>query len=372
MARRLRGPAHAHLDAPCTDACYEEIPEVVDFSVFEVAGAVNAKAGGEHFTPEALDETLRLADAANAKIELDRAVNPRAGETVTIGYPHLNDFGANFVESVLRVAAYDKQHGDHLLHNSGLRQTGSLAAVWGRSMELAHARNTAAAAFMASDADWLLWWDTDIGVEQDAVEKLLSVADPDAAPIVGGLCFIEGDFSHDFRGGLRSSLAPTMYDWAWIEPTSGMPGAYKLLTRQSWAPNDVTRVGATGCGFLLTHRSVYEKITKWLQDQGAPGHIWFERIPGPDGEKCGEDVSFCLRAHQVGAPILVHTGVSTTHQKAVWWGAEDYKTRPFTPPPMNVLPLPPDQWPRLQVNRDAAEQAARQSPMGEQQHGHQH
>lgn len=317
----------------------------------------------DHFTPEAVEETLRLAAAANAKIELDRAVNPRAGERVCLGVPHLSDAGWNFTESVLRVAAYDKAHGNHLLHNSGLMNNGALAAVWGRSMELAHARNTAAAAFLASDSDWLLWWDTDIGVEQDALEKLLSVADPETAPIVGGLCFIEGDYSHDFRGGLRSSLAPTLYDWAWIEPKSGMPGTYKMVARSEWAKDSVTRVGGTGCGFLLTHRSVYEKIAEWLRESGAPPHIWFERIPGADGELCGEDISFCLRAHQIGLPVLVHTGVTTTHQKTVWYGTPDYAMKPFTPPPANVRLLPPDQWPKLEINRNAARQAAETSPL---------
>lgn len=322
-----------------------------------------------HFTPEAVEEAVRLADAISAKVELERTLNPRAGEKVCIGVPHLNEGGWNFIESALRVAAYDKAHGDHLLHNSGMMNNGALAAVWGRSMELSHARNTATAAFLSSDSDWLLWWDSDIGCEQDAVEKLLAVADPETAPIVGGLCFIEGDYTHDWRGGLRTSLAPTLYDWAWIEPKSGMPGAYKLIIRQDWPKGDVTRVGATGCGFLLTHRSVYEKISAWLIEQGAPAHIWFDRIPGPDGELCGEDISFCLRAHQVDLPVLVHTGVTTTHQKAVWYGAEDYKVKPFTPPPMDVLPLPPDQWPKLQINRNAAQQAAQESPIRDRQAG---
>jgi len=321
-----------------------------------------------HVTPEAVTESVRLATAAGAKIELDRALNPRAGEKVCIGTPHLNDAGWNYVESLWRMAAYDKAHGDHLLHNSGLMNNGSFCPVWGRSMELSHARNTATAAFLSSESDWLLWIDTDIGFEQDALEKLLEVADPDTMPIVGGLCFIEGDFTHDFRGGLRSSLAPTLYDWAWVEPKSGMPGAYKMLTRQDWT-GEVTRVGATGCGFLLTHRSVYEKISGWLHEQGAPPNIWFERIPGPDGERCGEDVSFCLRAHQVGLPVMVHTGVKTTHQKAVWYGQEDYRMKPFTPPPMTVLPLPVDQWPKLMVNPNAAADAAHDSPMGEKQPG---
>jgi hypothetical protein len=241
---------------------------------------------------------------------------------------------------------------------------GALCAVWGRSMEIAHARNTATAAFLSSASDWLLWIDSDIGFEPNALEELLSVANPETAPIVGGLCFIEGDYSHDMHGGLRSSLAPTLYDWAWIEPKSGMPGAYKMITRSEWEPDRPTRVGATGCGMLLTHRSVYEKISAWSSapEQGGPPHIWFERIPGPDGELCGEDVSFCLRAHQVDIPILVHTGVTTTHQKTVWYGVPEYRQKPFTPPPMSIRPLPVDQWPKLTINPHAAEQAARNSP----------
>jgi hypothetical protein len=321
----------------------------------------------DHFTPDALDESIRLAEVIGAKLHLDRAVNPRAGEKVCIGTPHLNEAGWNYVESLWRMAAYDKAHGNHLLHNSGLMNNGSFCPVWGRSMELSHARNTATAAFLSSESDWLLWIDSDIGFEQDALEKLLDRAHPDTAPIVGGLCFIEGDYTHDMRGGLRSSLAPTLYDWAWVEPKNGMPGAYKMVTRSSWPEDIATRVGATGCGLLLTHRSVYEKISYWLREQGAPPHIWFDRIPGPDGELCGEDVSFCLRAHQVDLPVLVHTGVTTTHQKTIWYGVPEYKAKPFTPPASNLLLLPPDQWPKLMINQNAVEQAARNSPMGEKQ-----
>jgi len=308
-----------------------------------------------------------MQDYRSAREKLAAALDPRAGEKVCIGTPHLNDAGWNYVESLWRMAAYDKAHGNHLLHNSGLMNNGSFCPVWGRSMELSHARNTATSAFLSSESDWLLWCDTDIGFEQDALEKLLSVADPETAPIVGGLCFIEGDYTHDFRGGLRSSLAPTLYDWCWVEPRNGMPGAYKMVTRSQWPEEQVTRVGATGTGLLLTHRSVYEKISYWLQEQGAPPHIWFERIPGPDGEMCGEDVSFCLRAHQIGLPVMVHTGVTTTHQKTVWYGVPEYHLKPFTPPAGNILPLGPDQWPKLQINRQAAEQAARNSPMREKQ-----
>jgi len=308
-------------------------------------------------------EALLKPETHKAKQQAD----PRAGEKVCIGTPHLDTAGWNYTESLLRMIAYDKQHGDHLMHNSGLMNNGALAAVWGRSMELSHARNTATAAFLSSDADWLLWVDSDIGFESNALEKLLAAADPDARPIVGALCFIEGEYSHDFMGGLRSSLAPTLYDWSWVEPKTGLPGAYKLVTRSEWTPEEVTRVAATGCGMLLTHRSVYEKIAYWLQENGAPPHIWFERIPGPDGEKCGEDVSFCIRAHQIGAPVYVHTGVNTTHQKTVWYGAPEYHLKPFTPPAITATRMPPEQWPKIYVNPRAAEQAANTSPIREKQ-----
>jgi len=315
----------------------------------------------KHFTTEAVEASLAALSEA-----LDPPA-PRAGEKVCIGIPHLDHAGWNCFESVLRMVAYDKQHGNHLMHNSGIMNSGALAAVWGRSGELSHARNTAAAAFLSSDADWLLWVDSDIGFQPDALEKLLAAADPETRPVVGGLCFIEGDYSHDMMGGLRSSLAPTLYDWAWIEPKAGLPGAYKMITRSEWPPDQVTRVGATGCGLLLTHRSVYEKIGYWLAEQGAPPQIWFERIPGPDGERCGEDVSFCLRVHQVGLPVLVHTGVVTNHQKTVWYGVPEYHAKPASPASKSVLPLPPDQWPKLMVNPHAARQAAEESPTREKQ-----
>lgn len=310
--------------------------------------------------------------AQEAQQELIAVVNPRAGEKVCIAYPHQNEFGANFVESVLRNIAYDKLHGNHLMHASGLMGQGALASVWGTGgKELAYARNTAAAAFLASDADWLLWWDTDIGAEQDAVEKLLEAADPVERPIVGALCFVEQEFSHDWRGGLKSALNPTIYDWSWVEPSNGMPGMYKLATRQEWEPGEITRVGATGCGLLLVHRSALEKIANWLHKEGAPASIWYERIPGPDGEMCGEDISFCLRAHEVNVPIWVHTGVSTTHQKTVWYGVEEFRVKPATPVDGKVIRLEPKDWPRLRVNPFAAKDAMRDTPMA-RPHDHMH
>jgi len=315
----------------------------------------------------ATEGVVTVDPTTGGTVTISMSSNPREGEKVTVAYPHLDTFGANFVDSLLRMIARDKLHGNHLMHQSGLHNTGAISAVWGRSIEISHARNTATAGFLSSDADWMLWIDTDIGFEPDALEKLLEAADPDTRPVVGALCFIETEYGHDFHGGLTSRLAPTLYDWCWMEPGNGMPGAYKLAGRHEWKPGEITRVGATGCGMLLVHRSVYEKISEWLTEQHAPPHIWFERIPGPDGEQCGEDISFCLRVNQVGLPVYVHTGVTTTHQKTAWYGVPEYHKKPATPPAGNVIPLPPEQWPKLMINPNTVQDAERDSPIREKQ-----
>lgn len=324
----------------------------------------------EHDPQAVLNELLsevRAEPAAGFSVipplpELPSRRPPRAGESVTIGYPHQDSFGANFVESVLRMIARDKVRGNHLMHDSGLQRTGAIASVWGRGVELEHARNVAVAAFLSSDSEWLLWIDTDMGFEPDALEKLMAVADPETAPVVGGLCFILTDYGHDWRGGLTYAVQPTLYDWAWLEGNGGPP-AYKLLARTEWPRNEAVRVGATGCGFLLTHRSVYERISAWCRQQRIPDNIWFQRIPGPDGELCGEDVSFCLRVHQMDIPIMVHTGVITNHQKTAWISTPHYRQTPFTPPAVSARRLEPTEWPKIMANRKAAEQAAEDSPI---------
>jgi hypothetical protein len=275
---------------------------------------------------------------------------------VTIAYVHQNDVGAAFTESVLRMISYDKNvGGGYLLHESGFDMAGAILPLWGRGGDLAFFRNVGAASFLATDSDYLLWVDSDMGFPADALERLMRIADPIERPIVGGLCFVEQLYTNDFTGGLITSLAPTIYDWVFLPSGDG----YKLQPRTDYERNAITRVAATGTGFLLTHRSVFEKISDWCVAGGAPGNIWYERIPGPTGQPSGEDISFCMRANQLGIPIHVDTGTKITHQKTVWLREADYDHRPIPPSNPDIPLLPPDEWPRIVLNRNAPADAAR-------------
>lgn len=294
------------------------------------------------------------------------------GTPVTLGTLHRTEYGANYVESLMRMTVYDKAHGNHLFHMTGLTGENSVLPIWGSTGELAHARNIGASLFLQTDSQWLLWIDSDMGWEPHALEQLLEVAHPEERPVVGGLCFIEQELARDFRGGLRTKLAPTLYDWAYVEADDHTPAGYRLLPRLDYDKHPslpdmpgVQQVAATGTGFLLTHRSVFEKISDWCRQSGIPENIWYQRIASPDGDFSGEDISFCMRCREVDVPIHVHTGVSVTHMKPVWWSELDYQgsRRSTVTERFGLRVLEPFEWPRLGVNPDADKDAKRSSPV---------
>jgi GT2 family glycosyltransferase len=163
---------------------------------------------------------------------------------------------------------------------------------------LSERRNEAVKALLDSAAEWLLFVDSDMGFSTDALDRLLAAADPAERPIMGGLCFGLQQRDPDGMGGYDMKPFPTLFDF--------VKGSFEI--RWDYQRDMVVRVDATGCAFLLIHRDVLAKF-----DDGT----WFDRAKLGD-ELLGEDLSFCARAGELGIPIHVHTGVRTSHHKALW------------------------------------------------------
>jgi hypothetical protein len=118
-------------------------------------------------------------------------------------------------------------------------------------------------------------------------------------------------------------------------------------------PSDaLMRVGATGTGCLLVHRSVFAAMKQphpngWgTLPNGQPNpYPWFqEGLTGPRGEPFGEDVVFCRRARAMGIPVHVHTGIQCGHVKSFVLD-ESYWERQIVedqgpPPELEPVPLP--------------------------------
>lgn len=231
----------------------------------------------------------------SAKSKVNRALKEHAAKssaTVVVAHIHPGEVSAYFHHSMLGLVLADKVGPKRIV---GLLQEWSSANV-------SQPRNKLTATFLDDyDADWLLWIDSDMSFEADALERLLVHADPERAPIVGGLCF----------GSENGKLFPTL--WQWAEYADG-PHKGKIVTQRSteYPPNAMLQVGATGAAFLLIHRTALEKIREREFNAVFP----FFQETELAGNACGEDITFCLRAGICGIPVFVNTGVAIGHHKS--------------------------------------------------------
>ncbi len=104
-------------------------------------------------------------------------------EKVVIAYLHPGLVHAAFMESVVDLLVYDIAFHKRIVQGGGRLATQSGANLSGP-------RNGLIRQFLDyGKADWLWMVDTDMTFRPDTIERLLEHADPEQAPIVGGLCF---------------------------------------------------------------------------------------------------------------------------------------------------------------------------------------
>ena len=144
--------------------------------------------------------------------------------------------------------------------------------------------------------DWLWFVDSDIQLGVDTLDILMRHADPETAPIVSGLYV---------NVAVDGTIIPMAYRYEIGNGSNFVP-----LTAQEILDNDTMVVDGVGAGCLLIHRSVIDKM---VAAYGWPAPCFQNDIVA--GVINGEDFTFCLRAKELGIPVLsVHT-VDLTHIK---------------------------------------------------------
>jgi hypothetical protein len=258
---------------------------------------------------------------------------PEPTSDVLLGYLHPNEVSASFHKSLLDLIGYDL---------SGPRRLYSWAMIKCGSGGIPQGRNDLASEFLKGTCEWLFMIDADMGFDPATLTMLLSVADKDERPIVGGLAFAQRESVSDGMNGFRCFPRPTIMDWVKHDD-----GHSRFTGRAHYPVNAMVKCGATGAAMVLIHRSVMERVK---EDQGE---TWFEPLRDGAGIKMGEDVSFFVRTQALEIPLYVHTGIRTTHYKHLWLGEEDFWTSFIAPPateavdvivpvlhrPQNVKPL---------------------------------
>lgn len=240
--------------------------------------------------------------------------------TVSMAHLHGGDVSASFMHSWQNALLYDMQRHRRILpEDSG--KLGFIGAQSGAG-RLERARNESVALWLDShDSDALIFIDSDMGFEMEAVEMLAAVMedDPERFPILGGLCFGAKPVGLGEAQSMQMHWFPTLYSWGEHGERLGWNTEYEY-------PKDtVVEVGATGSAFLMISRDCAESI------RAEKGDHWFDpvTIPLPDGDTqtFGEDLSFCMTARSLGFSVHVHTGAKTSHKKSVWLTEDFYESQ---------------------------------------------
>lgn len=236
-------------------------------------------------------------------------------DSVTLAYVHDTDVAHSFHESYVHMLAAD------FAGPGRIARGGYIAMRYGTG-GIVKARNKVVEGFLArEEGDWLFIIDTDMGFTSDTLERLLASADAQSRPIVGGLCFALKETHPDGMSGYRTAARPTILDWVTLPD-----GTQGFMGRATYPPNSLIGCAGTGSACILIHRTVLEAIAERY------GPIWYDPITQDNGNIMGEDVSFCVRAQTCGFPILINTGVKTTHLKHTWVGELDFWRTLEVPP----------------------------------------
>lgn len=218
-------------------------------------------------------------------------------EKVVIAYLHPGKVDGAFMESVLDLIVYDTA-----FHRRIVSGGGRLATLAGAN--LSAPRNSLCKQFLEyGKADWLWMVDSDMTFPPDTVERLLEFADPDKAPIVGGLCFGFDD---------KGQIQPTLYGLVGDEQNP------QVIRYHQWPPEAMWQVAATGAACLLLHKSALIKMRDIELPNGQVGFNaafpWFQETAHA-GTPVSEDITFCWRAGLAGLPVYINTAVHLGHIK---------------------------------------------------------
>ena len=175
-----------------------------------------------------------------------------------------------------------------------------------RSQNVWKARNEIVGGFLLTDCDYLFFVDADMGLPENTLERLLSVAHVDERPIVAGLCFGQQESGfNDADYSTRFRCFPTVNMW---NVEDGEVVSFSIIA--DYPRDSVIRIDSTGAACVLIHRTVLEKMRAEFGDR------WFTPIPHKgSGGQFGEDTSFFLRCRELGVPVHMDTSVKTSHDK---------------------------------------------------------
>lgn len=156
------------------------------------------------------------------------------------------------------------------------------------------------------DTDWLLWVDSDIVLNLDALTKIWKAADKTSCPVVSGVYFI----SKENEGTLVRPFPAVFNDLS----------THKIEYVHPLPLDQVIKVDNAGFGLVIMHRSIVDKLRKTHPGKG----LFMETGDDQDEHYVGEDIIFFRKMRTAGIPLHCHTGALVKHMKRFSLDADYY------------------------------------------------
>ena len=245
---------------------------------------------------------------------------------VSLGVVHGSEISGWYHHSMVGLLTKNNPT-DHVLDDHICDRSGPL---------LSAGRGVLAGQFLTqTDSDALLMLDSDMVFTPERIYQHIEVfaecrkTYPDLG-VLGGLAFISSD---------PRNAKP--------QPNLWMPGKHPGQFHQlvNYPPSALVEVGGTGGACLLIAREVLEKfagekinpfhhipLVNWpmlarnvMQMDDIHQAAEEMRYATWGADQCGEDISFCMRVHQAGYRIFVHTGLIYDHAKSTLLGEQEFQ-----------------------------------------------
>lgn len=150
-----------------------------------------------------------------------------------------------------------------------------------------NARNNLARQALKTDADWILWLDSDMVFNPDTLQKMLKICTENKIDFLTAVCYRR-----------KPPYTPCLFDRLDLLPDDKGASYTALLS----VPEGRFQVG--GCGFA----GVLMSSDVLLSVQSRFNGRMFDPLTG-----MGEDVSFCWRARQCGYEIWCDSSIQFGH-----------------------------------------------------------
>lgn len=204
------------------------------------------------------------------------------------------------MKTLVAVPCMDMVHADFLQSCVGLEKTGEVQFTMARSSLVYDARNALANVAIEEGWERVLWVDSDMVFDPYLFLRLSEHL----------------DLGREFISGLYFSrklpLTPVIYDSLTIEPGERFPTP-KAHSFIDYPKDDVFRIAGCGFGAVMMTTDLLRRT------RDAYG------LPFAPASGFGEDLSFCLRATELGATLWCDSSIKLGHAGLAIYNEESFR-----------------------------------------------